>query len=496
MPVGESDSGTRSRIYYPGLPDRDRWGGLAAQVHSQVTELAQLRYQPWARHELLRLLQERRRIPRGAELERTPGSHEAPSNPDRDPPAVTQFDYLPVEVGFDTLVVRDELLITRNSYADAKPQLDQLGLEPRSTGCPQLDEEILKLVPGGSADPGEKAERETGVSSGNHMGARQLSEIARNLRARGHCVSLVHVTPLMGVVKHPTKPRKATLPDKPYKQDEVERVRPVEVAVIDTGIWAERLQDVQDGSEVDPLHAFPLWSGDEAYRYLDLDAGHGTFVTGIVKQVAPRAGVTVYQAVDSDGIGSEVTVACKIIEAVDRGAEIINVSLGCQTQDDYPPIALHQALKFAGERGVVVVAAAGNYADTRPCWPAAFRSVVSVAALAPGLTPVQWSSRGFWVTCSTIGQGLLSWFVDGMESPLPGTSAIGREDTSQQQFTGPDPWAVWSGTSFAAAQVTGLLAQRYQAGDGKTPRDVLRGILAEGRPLPDFGQAIEILPGI
>ncbi len=50
--------------------------------------------------------------------------------------------------------------------------------------------------------------------------------------------------------------------------------------------------------------------------YLDLDAGHGTFVTGIVQQIAPGAEVRVYRAVDSDGIGSEVAVACKMIKAV------------------------------------------------------------------------------------------------------------------------------------------------------------------------------------
>lgn len=476
MPVGESDSGNSSRIYYPGLPNRGRWSELAARVNSQVTELAQLRDQPSARHEMLRLVQERRRIPSRAEREQESGSRKTASYSGRDSLAVTQFDYLPVEVGFDTLVVRDELLIAKDSYPSAQPYLDQLGLEPQETGCPKLDEEILKLVPS------------------RQMGAEQLADIARSLRTRGHLASVANVTPLMGVVKHP-KPHKGKRPTELYKQHEVEEVCSVEVAVIDTGIWAKRLEDVEHGSEVDPLHEFPLSSSEERRRYLSLDAGHGTFVTGIVKQVAPRAGVRVYRAIDSDGIGSEVTVACKIIEAVDNGAEIINLSLGCQTEDDYPPLALHHAVKYAGKHGVPVVAAAGNYADTRPCWPAAFRGVVSVAGLAPDLTPAQWSSRGFWVTCSTIGQGLLSWFVDGTESPLPVTPAIGGEDGSQR-FTGPDPWAVWSGTSFAAAQVTGLLAQRYQAGGGKTRRDVLREILAGGRSLPDFGQAIEILPGI
>ena len=75
--------------------------------------------------------------------------------------------------------------------------------------------------------------------------------------------------------------------------------------------------------DVDPLDRFPLRRPD---GYLDLAAGHGTFVAGIVRQVAPRAEVTVYRAVDSDGVGTEVTVACEMIRAVKEGAQIINLS--------------------------------------------------------------------------------------------------------------------------------------------------------------------------
>jgi subtilisin family serine protease len=498
MPVGESDSGNPDRTGNPGSADRDPEDGLAAQVQNQVTELAQLRYQPWVRHELLRLLEARRRRPAGTEWNRRLGPAEDPARPGHyDPRSVTQFAYLPVEVGFDNLLVRDQLLITKDSYRGAKPYLDQLGLTPRPTGCAELDQTIERLVPHDQLDQGQNAGWERGEGSREEMRAPELADIARNLRTRGYCASVIPVPQPMGVTKGPNRPQKAkSHPGHARSRHDETARRPVEVAVIDTGIWRERLRDVDDGSEIDFLHEFPLGSRAEADQYLDFDAGHGTFVTGIVKQLAPSAGITVYRAIDSDGIGNELTVACKIIEAVDKGARIINLSLGCQTQDDYPPIALHQALKYAWERGVMVVAAAGNYADTRPCWPAAFRSVVSVAGLAPGMTPAQWSTRGFWVTCSAIGQGLLSWFVAGRESPLVSTAPIEREDRSQQEFSADDPWAAWSGTSFASAQVTGRLAQRYQAGEADNLRTVLREILAEGRSLPDFGQALEILPGI
>jgi subtilisin family serine protease len=146
------------------------------------------------------------------------------------------------------------------------------------------------------------------------------------------------------------------------------------------------------------------------------------------------------------------------------------------------------------EQAVLIVAAAGNYGDTRPSWPAAFPGVVSVAGLAPDMLPSLWSSRGFWVTCSTIGQGLRSTFVEGTESPLLSPVPVPGIPPQAVSFHGDPPWAVWSGTSFAAPQVTGALARLYPA-----VQPDLHGALAEllsaGRPLPDFGQALQILPG-
>ena len=63
----------------------------------------------------------------------------------------------------------------------------------------------------------------------------------------------------------------------------------------------------------------------------------------------------------------------------------------------------------------------------------------------------------------------------------------------QATVFGPDSWAVWSGTSFTAPQVSGELARLGQEEELK-PREALRRLLAEGQPLPDFGQALRILP--
>jgi hypothetical protein len=91
------------------------------------------------------------------------------------------------------------------------------------------------------------------------------------------------------------------------------------------------------------------------------------------------------------------------------------------------------------------------------------------------------------VTCSTVGQGLLSTYVYGQESPLI--------DPAATVFPPPNPFAVWSGTSFAAPQIAGAIARLYQA-PGVTLRAALDQLLQVAVPIPDFGRAVQILRGI
>ncbi len=496
MPKGsvkQMDSDQRNR----GVPFPDHFsdwhsdtpGGTPEDVQWEVQQLAQLRFEPAVRHELLRLLKERR--------------EDAGED-------VVQFDHLPVEVGFDTVMVRGELLITMESYLgypgglrwtgaslSAKPFLDALGLEPARVDCPELAEKIVRLVPR------------------KHLDAHVLADIARDLRLRGFSASFNYCTPSAPVHKHPPAPLPApnqAPPPGPAPQPAPDQARPeslgaqarpakvARVAIIDTGIAnqaVDRADRLLDGvprtpDNIDPLTSFPTGG---PHQYLDFDAGHGTFVAGIVNQVDPYATISMYRAIDSDGIGSEVDVACAMIEAVRAGNQIINLSLGCRTQDDFPPVALGAALAVIAEldagkpeeEKTIIVAAAGNCGDTRAFWPAAFPGVVSVAGLNPNMTPSLWSSRGFWVTCSTVGQGLRSTYVYGKESPLI--------DPGETEFLPPDPFAVWSGTSFAAPQITGAIARLYQA-PGVTLRGALDELLQLAVPIPDFGRAVQILKGI
>ncbi len=278
------------------------------------------------------------------------------------------------------------------------------------------------------------------------------------------------------------------------------------VVIIDNGVSAEERADgwlagLARSDNLDLLNVVPR---DD---YLDLGAGHGTFTAGIVQQVAPGARLDVRRALDTEGVGDEVDIGREIVRAAADGAEIINLSLGLVTADDLPPLgleaAVRTAIRVAAEKHgihLLLVCAAGNYGDERPCWPAAFcefeefgAHVVSVAALRldyddpDEVVGAEWSTRGTRITVSTLGQGVVSTYVVGRESP--------KSDQLAPDTFGPNSWATWSGTSFAAPQVTGAIVRIMQEKGIATAREARDRLVAMGKPeIPGYGSCIRILP--
>ena len=110
--------------------------------------------------------------------------------------------------------------------------------------------------------------------------------------------------------------------------------------------------------------------------------GHGTFVSGLVSLVAPRARILPERVLDSDGVGNALTVAEAIVDSVDAGADVINLSFGTSSAVDSK--VLDAALRYAANQDVVVVSAAGNSRSTVPQFPASATGVCGVAALGSG----------------------------------------------------------------------------------------------------------------
>jgi subtilisin family serine protease len=422
------------------------------RIYQQVGNITRRQSDAAVRRDLIHLLQERRKQQK----------------------KLNRFDAVADSQGAEVLLVPSELLMRAALVKQdtIKQLLDAYDLTPQPIEC--LKGRVVRLTAPG-AD-----------------GAR-IAEIAAALRARGVPVSPNHVTPMGIVLKGLGGPERSEGPAPAYESADAEG-SPIRVAIIDTGITKQQRSDGwlaglvrQDGDDdnVDPLDALP-----EPNDYLDLGAGHGTFAAGIVQQVAPGADLAVYKALDSDGIGSEVDVACAMVRAVDEGAQILNLSLGMETLDDQPPVVFEVALELIDEmaaktgRELLVVAAAGNFGHARPCWPAALRRVIAVGGLTQDLAPAAWSTRGTWVDCSSIAEGVRSTYVKGQEHP--------QVDPQPDKF-GEDAWALWTGTSFAAPQVAGALAHIAQQ-QGVGPRAAL-GLLFDRQPeLPDYGRALRILP--
>jgi subtilisin family serine protease len=250
------------------------------------------------------------------------------------------------------------------------------------------------------------------------------------------------------------------------------------IAVLDTGVAAK----------IDSLHPDLLahltdptgdWDvlDDDGDGFLDSGAGHGTFVLGILYQLAPGLRLDAEPVLGTHGFGDDLTVALGITQAP---AGVVNLSFGGYTHDNMEPPGMRAALRAAGP-DTVFVAAAGNHALTDPFWPAAFGEVIAVAALdTTGRRPVPatFTNLGDWVDVSAPGVEIHSTYVRGV---WPGVA----EGERGERFSG---FARWDGTSFAAPQVAAAIAQRAADG-GISPHQAAGELFASLRPLPHHPEA-------
>ena len=195
----------------------------------------------------------------------------------------------------------------------------------------------------------------------------------------------------------------------------------------------------------------------------DAASGHATFVAGLVLSQAPGATVEVRQVLDSDGQADAWDVATAIVEAGRAGADVINLSLVCYTKDGEPPMAISHALARIDPQ-TVVVAAAGNYGDhpdekirRRPTWPAALPGVIAVGACDNDGNVADFTPKDVpWIDVMTNGVELRSTYIAG--------SVRAPSDDPQPPDVTFDGFARWSGTSFAAALVSGAIAAGVDPG--------------------------------
>lgn len=158
------------------------------------------------------------------------------------------------------------------------------------------------------------------------------------------------------------------------------------------------------------------------------DVGHGTHVSGIIGATVNNdegvAGVSWYNKImpvkvlDNSGAGSTYSVAQGIIWATDHGAKVINMSLGNYAKADF----LHDAIKYAYERDVVLIAASGNDNTDRPGYPAAYPEVFAVAATNNRKEKASFSNFGDYIDVAAPGDSIASTYPGSQYAALSGTS--------------------------------------------------------------------------
>ncbi|NQX65414.1 peptidase S8 [Paenibacillus alba] len=158
------------------------------------------------------------------------------------------------------------------------------------------------------------------------------------------------------------------------------------------------------------------------------DVGHGTHVTGVIAALVNNnlgvAGMTWYNKVlpvkvlDQTGAGSTYSVAQGIIWAADHGAKVMNLSLGNYADSGF----LHDAIKYAYDKDIALIAASGNDNTERPGYPAAYPEVFAVAASDSQNQKASFSNYGDYIGVTAPGVSIASTYPDNQYAALSGTS--------------------------------------------------------------------------
>jgi subtilisin family serine protease len=202
-----------------------------------------------------------------------------------------------------------------------------------------------------------------------------------------------------------------------------------QVAVIDVGVNATQ-----------PMLAGSVLTGVD---YVDQDtvandepggvaSGHGTFIAGIIKLVAPDVQIVPYRVLDTLGRGDGFSITRAVIDAVQRGCEVINISMVMAGK--HP--SLDAAIEYARSNDVLVVAAAGNDSTDTPRFPADDSYCLGVAGVDSADLKADFSNFGSHVDVCGPSVYIKGPFLDSS-------------------------YARWKGTSFAAPFVAGTAALLY-----------------------------------
>ncbi|PKG23285.1 S8 family peptidase [Niallia nealsonii] len=224
------------------------------------------------------------------------------------------------------------------------------------------------------------------------------------------------------------------------------------IAVVDTGV---------DSTLADLKNTVKTQSG---YNYISNtkdatdDNGHGTHVSGIIAAsvdnnysiagINTSAKILPVKVLDASGMGDNEQIAKGIKYAVDKGAKVINLSLG----GDYSRV-LEYMLQYANKRNVTVVAASGNESSSMLSYPASSQYVTSVGATNDLDLVSDYSNYG-----------------EGLDLVAPGTNIPSLVPNGNITY--------YSGTSMAAPHVAAVAGLMLSINPNLKPKDVEKALIS------------------
>ena len=368
-----------------------------------------------------------------------------------------------VEVAELAITAEQDQLVVDSTYVDlVKKRLTDLGIE--ATGKPLSDEGLgLTLLTG--LQEGHKAKLAVPVTDLDPILGRLRRDFAAAYggwmpdMAKNRVASLVvgFPSPRIHGDLHPTPAAE------PERRDS-QAGEGVKVGIVDTVFYPH------DALTVDAEHTLV----PDPARRLPMRAGHSAFIADLIRATAPKARLALRCPLNETGRGTLWDTATRIawFGHPDNRVDVLNLSLGCRTADGMPPLLLTRALA-ALSPDTVVVASAGNHrileglvngiSATSPTWPAALPDVVAVTACDSNGDIAPFAPLLPWVDVVAEGVNVVGAYLKGQ---IEETTLV---------F---DNWASWSGTSFAAANLTGQIAARTVP-DKTTAHEALRQLLAD-----------------
>src|SRR3989344_2763409 len=255
----------------------------------------------------------------------------------------------------------------------------------------------------------------------------------------------------------------------------------VKVAVLDTGV---NINHPDLKNRIFSCKDFTNFRFPVVNNQCEDKNGHGTHVAGVIAAdggqdglgiygVAPESKIMAYKVCDMNGACYADDIANGLIAAANDGAQVVNMSFG----SDRETSLISDAVAFAADHGVLMVAAAGNdgpYVASSD-YPGAYSSVVAVGALGQNLQVTDWSSRG--INPSTDPLVINN---QDIEFATPG------ENIESTWKSG--GYAILSGTSMASPFVAGLAAKYWQSSavnQAELTRDFLHSLAKDLPPVDE-----------